>query len=125
MKLLKPASRRALERLRDAEDSDDRDHDEIVCEGIICYIGLNQIHRKTVNSLLEIMAISDSSIREVGSNMRRYRINESGRNVLKDESQINMIYKMLRDGGAWTWRDGKLVVMDDPNKGVDSGKATP
>lgn len=110
MRLLTEAQRRVLETLRKAEDEDDQENDEIVCEGILCYIGLTRVHRKTVNGLLEIMAISDRS--DSGNrNYRRFRINETARHVLNDESQINEIYRMLKEGGAWTWKDGKLVKM--------------
>ena len=112
---LTPSQRRVLTRLRDAEDAaiesaDPRDYPEyeIVCEGLHCYIGVDRTSRQTVNALLHLMAISEVC---GGGNFARYQINETGRNILADESQIDVLLRSMREGGAWTWEDGKLVRM--------------
>jgi hypothetical protein len=116
VKILTPAQRRVLEKLRDAEDRAEQAADpysypeyEIVCEGIQCYIGLERTTWAVVNALLRIMAISDTTSN--GESYHRYSINETGRNVLLDESQILSIREALAEGGAWTWENGKFVRM--------------
>ncbi len=111
MRLTK-AQRRVLEWLRDAEDSVEcastevYPEDEIVCEGLVCYIGLVKTSWQTVRALLRLTAISDESDH---SNFRRFALNETGRNILADETQIDVLLAALHKGGSWTWCDGKLV----------------
>lgn len=124
MKLTK-AQRRVLEWLREAEDSNTAadtdasraiyDHDEIVCQGIECWIGLERTNWRVVLGLLRLIAISDRSDEgnSMGGDVRRFRLNETGRNYLKDETQIDAVLTALRDNRPITWRDGKVVPMDD------------
>lgn len=114
--MLSRAQRRILERLRDAEDRINGEADEaeypeyeIVCEGLQCYIGLEKTNWILVLALLRIMAISDRSDHGFDDKVRRFQINECGRNFLKDESQIDVVRSALVEGGAWTWERGKYV----------------
>jgi hypothetical protein len=118
---LSKAQRRVLKTLLDAEDANEMiavmatcdkpeydENDEIVCCGVECWIGMTRISHATVNTLLRLVSISDVSD---NGGARRYRINETGRNILADESQISVLVESLHEGGAWTWREGKLVRM--------------
>lgn len=112
---LTDVQRHVLTKLRDAEDNVTEAADpfgypdyEIVCEGLDCYIGLERTSRRTVNALLNLMAISEVG---GGGNFARYQINETGRNILADESQIDVVLRSVCEGGAWTWKNGKLVKM--------------
>jgi hypothetical protein len=120
--VLSKAQRRVLETLRDAEDANEKidtiaacdkpeydENDEIVCCGVECWIGMTRISHATVNTLLRLVSISDVS--DANGGARRYRINETGRNILADESQISVLVQSLHEGGAWTWREGRLVRM--------------
>jgi hypothetical protein len=119
---LTDAQRKLLERLRDAEDAlgggadaadahdAGYDEDEVVCEGIVCYIGTDRVSPSTVKSLMRIMALScDIEAASRGPRFYRYTLNETGRNILKDESQIDVLVQSLYEGGSWTWdENGKL-----------------
>lgn len=109
---LTPAERAVLRQLQDAEYPDN----EIVCDGRECWIGDRRTTWRVVNSLLGMVAISDVS--DEGKGARRFTINESGRHILADESNIQRLATAILKSGAWTWKDGKLVVFGEP---VDSG----
>lgn len=115
MARLTEAQRRVLMKLRDAEDAateaaapNEYPEYEIVCEGIDCYIGLERTSWAVVYALLRYMAISDVSD-GMTCPFRRFQINGTGRAILNDESQIDALLKAIREGGSWTWEDGKLV----------------
>lgn len=101
--------RRTLEELRDATDQERYEDAEIVCDGLQCWLGMRRVAWMTVNKLQQFVAISDVSDENGGA--RRFTINETGREILKDESVIYELMKALRTGGAFTWKDGKLVPM--------------
>jgi hypothetical protein len=109
---LSPSMRRTLEELRDNADQERYEDAEIVCDGLECWLGQRRIARMTVNKLQQLTSISDVSDQNGGT--QRFTINETGRNILKDESQVPELFKALRAGGAWTWRDGKLVPLKTP-----------
>lgn len=106
---LSPAMRLALEELKSAAAREDWENAEIACCGIECWLGNRRTSWSTVNALLRLVAISDNN--DNGS-VRRYSINETGRAILADESQIEPLIAALRLGGAWEWKDGKLVRMN-------------
>lgn len=65
--------------LRDHEDTEDG---EIVCEGIEAWIGLERVSMRTVHALLQLCALSNQ---DNDHRVRRYVINETGKNLLDDE----------------------------------------
>lgn len=83
--LISAAARRHLQRLKDAEDRDDFDDAEIVCEGRECYIGTDAIAKRVVFELLRLCLLKDES--EQGKGVERYTINEEGRAIAATRSR--------------------------------------
>lgn len=116
---LTAAQRRVLTTLRDDEDrmlaNPDKPledlADEIVCQGLECWMGLTRTNWRVVRGLLHILAISDRSDHGngMGTDVQRFRINATGRIYLKDESQIDNVLNFMRQGKSFTHRDGKIV----------------
>lgn len=113
------SEREILTILRDKEYPDN----EIVCDGRECWIGLRRTTWRLVNSLLGMMAISDVS--DEGRGARRFIINESGKNILADESNIQRLCTAVLKGGAWHWENGKLVVLEPPGNSPASTRTLP
>lgn len=103
---LTAAQRRVLTQMRDKEYPDN----EIVCSGVECWIGTERTSWKLVRSLLCMVAVSDAS--DEGGGAHRYTINETGKHILNDESNIQAVAAAMLKGGAWTWDGDKLVLMD-------------
>lgn len=93
-------SRRAIEVLKtmiEAERAGEYDEAEIVCEGRTCWLGVERLSRKMVDSLVQHVAISYVS--EPGS-LERYTINGSGRKIAEDPSIADRIVAGLLRGEA-------------------------
>ncbi len=104
------AQRKLLQALQDAETSNDPDADfEVVCEGLLCYQSHTRVSLATVNSLLRLCAITEEAS---DGSFHRYTINETGRNLLRDETQIAPLLKAIHTGGAYTWKQGKIIPMN-------------
>lgn len=106
---LTPAQRRVLTQLRDTEYPDN----EIVCDGLECWIGQSRTNWRVVNALLGMMAVSDDS--DDGGGARRFSINQTGECILADERNIQAVATAVLKGGAWTWKDCKLVILGAPD----------
>ncbi len=91
--MISKAAMRVLTRLKDAEDADNLDDAEIVCDGRTCYVGLTSIAKATVNQLLRLVLISDDS--DQGGGMERYSLNEEGRAMVNDPNYIPKIVPIL------------------------------
>ncbi|MBY3157188.1 hypothetical protein HFO56_33225 [Rhizobium laguerreae] len=93
-------SRRAVKVLRtmiEAENAGEYDEAEIVCEGRTCWLGVERLSRKMINSLVQHVAISHVS--EPGS-LERYTINGTGRKIAEDPSVADRVLKGLLRGEA-------------------------
>lgn len=77
----------------EAEEAEDFDEAEIVCEGRECWLGLGKISRKTVYQLLQLCLISDSG--EKGKGVERYVLNEEGRAMARDPLYVPKIVAIL------------------------------
>lgn len=93
---LSVAARRVLQRMKAAEDADDLDNAEIVCEGRICYVGLDRTTKGVVYELLRYVLIHDDS--EQGKGVERYTLNEEGRAILADPNYVPLITRVLSGG---------------------------
>ncbi len=87
------AARRVLEKLKEAEDADELFDAEIVCEGRVCYVGLDTIAKRTVNELLRLVLISDNATVEKA--IERYSLNEEGRAILEDPNYVPKIVPIM------------------------------
>lgn len=90
--MISAAAKRTLVRMQEAED-DDEYGGEIVCEGRVCYVGLDRISKATVFELLRYVLISDES--EQGKGVERYTINEEGRAMVADPNYRPKILDLL------------------------------
>ena len=84
---------RILTRLKDAEDADNMDDAEVVCEGRTCFVGLDTVSKAKVYELLRLVLISDDS--EQGKGVERYSLNEEGRAMVNDPNYIPKIVPLL------------------------------
>lgn len=91
--MISKAAMRILTQMKDAEDVDDFDDAEIVCEGRSCYVGLDSISKATVNELLRLVLIHDDN--DQGSKMERYSLNEEGRAMVADPNYVPKIVPIL------------------------------
>lgn len=107
---LTPALRTILEEMRDAEAREDFDAAEIVCDGQ-CLVGARRIHHGSVVRLLQLTAISKT---DEGLKAERYRINDTGKAILRRPLIIDEIMLALRYGGAFTIKDDRVVLLCPP-----------
>ena len=91
--MISNAAMRILTQLKAAEDDDNLDDAEIVCEGRYCYVGLDSISKATVNELLRVVLIRDDS--DQNGKLERYSINEEGRAMVNDPNYIPKIVSLL------------------------------
>ncbi|MCV9964006.1 hypothetical protein OIU34_19180 [Pararhizobium sp. BT-229] len=94
-------TRRAIEVLNTmiaAEKAGDHDDAEIVCEGRSCWLGIERLTRKLVDSLVLHVAVSEVS--EPGS-LERYVINGTGRRIADNPEIADAILKALAGGQAF------------------------
>lgn len=85
---LSKTQRAVLEEMANEEEAERYDDAEIVCCGIECWLGSRRISWRTVRALLCCILISED---DEGKGVYRYRINGSGREVLRDESALARI----------------------------------
>ncbi len=81
---LSAAAQRVLARMLEAEQAEQFDDAELVCDGRQCWIGLEQTARAVVNELLREVLIRDTS--DGGKGAERYTLNEDGRRAAADPS---------------------------------------
>ncbi len=79
---LSAAAQRVLARMLEAEQAEQFEDAELVCEGRQCWVGLEQTSRAVVNELLREVLIRD--IGEGGKGAERYTLNEDGRLAAAD-----------------------------------------
>lgn len=110
-------SKRQLEILRAliaAEDADDHDHSEIVCDGIQCWLGLTRVHAQTVKSLLMNMLVTRHS--DNSGNLFRYTVNGCGRAIAKDPGQYEILLKAIMENQQiMVTKDGRIIPMPRPS----------
>ena len=97
-KLISKAALSVLQRMKDAEDADNLDDAEIVCEGRYCYVGLDSISKAAVNELLVFCLIRDDS--DQGGKVERYTLNEEGQAMVSDPTYVPKIVVHLKQREA-------------------------
>lgn len=102
---LTPTQREVLEMLEGGE--------EIVCDGLECWIGLRRIAARTVSRLLYMCLIREERM----GGYRHYSINGTGRAALKDEAVIDRVHAALIRGGSYT-ETGELVTLEVTGKKI-------
>lgn len=86
---------RAMDMLRQmqaAEDREEWDEAELVCEGFDCWLGIEKFSRKTVNVCLRYVAIR--LVSEPGS-AERYMISGTGKAILQDPKAADRVLACL------------------------------
>jgi hypothetical protein len=74
--MLSKAATSILTKLKEAEDCDNLDDAEVVCEGRYCYIGLDSVAKAKVWELLRLCLLRDTT--DQGGGLERYELNEEG-----------------------------------------------
>lgn len=69
-----PGAKRTLDELSSGEDCD------ILCDGVVCYVGSRRTTWSVVYELLRIIAIDDVSDSD---KLKRYILNDTGRSLLR------------------------------------------
>lgn len=107
---LTPAMKRLLVAMRTAEEANDLEDAEIVCDGIECWLGDVRTSRATVNRLLCLTLVSESSW---GGGTDVFTINDAGRAVLKRPELADELATALASGRPFTVTDeGTLAPLD-------------
>lgn len=118
--MLTPRQMSVLKIMFEAEQADERGEvdpmadylkDEIVCDGLTCYLGDEPISWRTVKALLEVVAISDRSI--TGDSGRIFRLNDIGRSITRRPELAEEIRQSLYTGRSVTVRDDRLVPLKE------------
>jgi len=114
--MLTPRQIEILKIMLEAEQADERGEvdpmedylrDEIVCDGLTCYLGDEPISWRTVKALLEVVAISDRSIS--GDSGRIFRLNGIGRAITRRPELADEVARCLMEGVSVTIRNDRLV----------------
>jgi hypothetical protein len=92
-----------------AEDREDFEEAEIVCDGGLCYVGDRRIHKGSVYRLLQLMAIKDVSDTK---GCERYRVNDMGRSIVRRPAIIQELARALIDKKSYTIKDDRIVMLD-------------
>jgi len=108
---MRPAALRLLQEMLAAEERDDWEDAEVVCEGIYCYVGHRRVHRSTINHLHRYLALCDQS--DV-KGAQRFGLNEGGRIIARDPAAADQIMAMIMRGKPFTFRGGKAVPLGTP-----------
>lgn len=101
---LTTTQRELLKEMASAEDAENYEDAEIVCQGIECWIASRRVSWRTVKALLCCVLISE----EGDHGVYRYTINGSGREVLKDDGALARIREALLSGSA-VGSDGRPI----------------
>lgn len=104
-------TKRAWEVLRqmDAEEKAGNHEDaEIVCEGFVCYIGVDRISYRTVTNLLSHCCISLTT--DEGSSIARFGLNGTGRAALEDADVPERVRLALVSKAAFDQKGFALTV---------------
>lgn len=91
-------SKRSLEVLHlmiEAEDREDYDAAEIVCDGIRCYLDESLVSRSTVKNLVQHVAVSLAS--EPGS-LERYVVSGTGRKIAENPEVADKVVASMLAG---------------------------
>lgn len=87
----------------------ERADEEIVCDGLLCYLDLRQTSWVTVKQLLSYLAISDRS--DTGGGCKRFSINSTGRSIIRRPKLAGEIEALMRRPEAFTIRDDRIVIL--------------
>lgn len=101
---------RVLSAMAAAERADDIEDAEIACEGLQCWIGCDRISRSTVNALLRLTAVSDTSLSEHG--IQRYSLNDVGRALHLRPEIEDEVRGMLMRGKQFTIYGNRVVRLE-------------
>ena len=90
--MISQAAMRILTRLKAAEDADDLDAAEVVCEGRTCYLDLDTVSKAKVYELLRLVLLRD--VTDQNGKIERYTLNEEGRAMVDDPNYMPKIVSL-------------------------------
>lgn len=97
-----------LQEMKRAQDADDLLDAEIVCDGGSCWLGCERISRRTVDGLLQYVAIS---LENMGSQTEHYTLNETGLMLIEHPERAEEVRKAILSGKSYDF-----PVMAGPEK---------
>lgn len=106
-----PALHRMLTALAAAEDAEDYDNADILVEGRQVYVGCTPFSTRTLNEAFNLLAISDSG--EEGKGCRRYKINSTGRLLLRAPDQEAVLLALIQSRTKMTIKDDCFMPLGD------------
>ncbi len=103
MTVMHSRAHQVLQRMAALPEGDD--DAEILCEGLVCYLGHDRIHRSTVNELLRATAI-----RPAYDDAPYFVITETGQSIARrPELADDVFYQIMRGRGAFSVINDHLV----------------
>lgn len=114
---MRPSSLRLLREMLAAEEREDWDDASVICEGIVCMIGYRNVHRSTVNHLLNYMAVSADQYDKGG--VRYFTLNQTGRIIARNPEMADKIMAAIISGRSFTYtKDDKVKYLErKPRRG--------
>ena len=91
--------------MKAAESAQNWDDAEIVCDGADCWLGDQRISRRTVNSLVRVVALSFDD----GGGAEHFTLNGTGRALADNPTLVRDVEAAIARGGAFSIEDGKVV----------------
>lgn len=82
---------------------------DLVCEGSVCYFGLERVRLSTVDQLIRCCAISESWS---SGNYSAWAVNDTGRAIARRPELEAEVLAALPRGGAFTIQDDRLVSLE-------------
>jgi hypothetical protein len=101
-----PAYKQILHEMARAEAADELDDAELVCEGLLCFLGERRVSLRSVKKLLQLVAIREDSYSE---SVHRYTLNDVGRALVRRPELEGEVREALLRGVNFTVKDDRLV----------------
>lgn len=112
MSLLSAAVIKILADMAEFEHLGEYENAEIVCDRLECWIGYRRVHRRSVNALERVLAVSNRSDRE---GVTRYSINGIGRAILVRPELASEIVAAVQKGQPFHISEGRVTLMEAPD----------
>lgn len=87
-----------LQQMKDAEDRDELLDAEIVCDGGSCWLSYDRVSRRTVDGLLQYVAIS---LENMGTQTEHYTLNDTGRMLIEHPGRADAVRQAILSGKAY------------------------
>lgn len=107
-----PGTRSVLAAMAAAYAAEDYENAELVVEGWVCYLGTRRVHRKTVNALIDMLALKDESDTGADGHLKRYVISDTGQALLRRPELEEELFLALHRKRAFCVRNDRIEDLD-------------